>query len=160
MFLNLCFGPEINVAVRIAIELNLFESIPLVPGSSISLSELAIKTGAEEEFLLRIIRTLVAFNYLNQDPEGGGLSHTQFSGFLTLKPAQAMVKHTLHEILYAHINSIEEGYYGKTGFRSPVDYRNAPFTAGFGLKDLDAFALLDVSSFISSLPGTCAFIRC
>jgi len=76
---------NLNVALRIAIEMNLFSSLP-TSGAAISPSDLAQKiTNTDEEFVLRISRVLAAFDILSESP-GPLYSHTPFSGFL-LSPA-------------------------------------------------------------------------
>lgn len=142
-FLGLVFGPMQNIAVRIAIEMGLFNAVPMA--GNISLADLAAKTKSDEEFVLRITRTLVAFNILSESEEGR-LSHTQFSGFLTIGPAQALIKHVLQDVVFAHINSVDK-YYAEYGFKSPEDYKNCPIAVGFGKKDMDCFEIFE------SLPG-------
>ena len=84
-FLDLNMRPHLNVALRIAIEMNLLSSLP-ISGTSISPSDLAQNIpNTDEEFVLRISRVLAAFDILSESP-GPLYSHTPFSGFL-LSPA-------------------------------------------------------------------------
>jgi hypothetical protein len=62
---ELNLGPNVNVAVRIALEMSLFDSLPQ-SGNSISLADLATQTNAEEEFVSCIIRVLAVSDIVQQ----------------------------------------------------------------------------------------------
>jgi hypothetical protein len=133
--------PFLNVALRIAIEMNLFSSLP-ISGAAISPSDLAQKiTNADEEFVLRISRVLAAFDILSESP-GPLYSHTPFSRFLLNPTGKASVRHLFDNLLRAHANSTVE-YWKQNGFRNPEDARNCPFTFAHGKKDMSFFDIID-----------------
>ena len=141
-FMELNHRPYVNVAVRIAVEIGLFEALP-PSGESITLEELAKKTNTEEEFLLRISRVLGAFDILVQSESSSVLeySHTPMSRFLTTPPAKASFKFHYEIMLPAHVDSVP-GYYLNYGFKNPKDAKNCPFTFAHGTKDADFFDIL------------------
>jgi hypothetical protein len=138
--MQLNFGPNVNVVVRIALEMGLFEALP-ASGSLISLTELASKTNSDDEFLLRIARVLVTFDIL-QEPEYAVYAHTPFSRFLLIPAVAASTKHLFDNMLAAQTHSAGS-YYSSHGFKSTEDPKNSPFTYAHGLKDMSIFDILE-----------------
>jgi hypothetical protein len=133
--------PFLNVALRIAVEMNLFSSLP-TSGAAISPSDLAQKiTNTDEEFVLRISRVLAAFDILSESP-GPLYSHTPFSRFLLNPPGKASVRHLFDHVLRAHVNSTV-AYWKQNGFRNPEDADNCPFTFAHGKKDMSFFDIIE-----------------
>lgn len=132
-----------NVTVRIAVEMGLFEALP-ESGEAITLIELAKKLNAEEEFLLRISRVLGISDILQESDTSGPLaySHTFISRFLTTQAAKASFKFHYEIMLPAHVDSVP-GYYLSNGFKNPVDAKNCPFTFAHGTKDANFFDILE-----------------
>jgi hypothetical protein len=125
-FMELNHRPYVNAAVRIAIEMGIFEAIPL-SGESISLLDLANEINADEEFLLRMSRLLSTSDILHESDlsEVLAYSHTPISRFLTTPAAKASFKFHYGIMLPAHIGSVP-GYYLKSGFKSSQDPKNLP----------------------------------
>ncbi|KAE9363222.1 S-adenosyl-L-methionine-dependent methyltransferase [Stipitochalara longipes BDJ] len=142
-FMDLNSRPYLNVTVRLAFELKLFEALPN-PGS-ITLSELSSSLNASEEFIFRLVRVLGAFEVLDvtYPPPNNLLSvaHTPFSQFLLSPAAKASSRNHFEILLPAHLASVP-GYFHKYGFQSPQDFKNVPFTFAHGAVDEDFFDLL------------------
>lgn len=138
--LQLNFGPNLNVAVRIAIEMGLFEFLP-ASGDAISLADLADATKAEEEFLLRIARVLVAFDML-LSPSQGTYAHTPMSRLLLLPPVKASTTHLFDNMLAAQTHSAGS-YYTSHSFKSPEDPKNSPFSFANGAMGMGVFDILE-----------------
>lgn len=138
--MQLNFGPNLNVAVRVAIEMGLFESLP-ASGDAILLAELAVATKSEQEFLLRIARVLVAFDVL-LSPEQGAYAHTPMSRLLLLPPVKASTTHLFDNMLAAQTHSAGS-YYTSHGFKSPEDPRNSPFSFANGAMGMGIFDILE-----------------
>jgi len=83
------FQPHVNASVRLAIGMGLFETLP--PGGSITVSQIAQKTGADEQLVLRIARALGAFGVLQETGENE-YAHTPMSRPYAQKPPQALFK--------------------------------------------------------------------
>jgi hypothetical protein len=140
-FYELNMRPNLNVALRIAIEMNLFSSLP-ISGAAISPSDLAQKiTNADEEFVFRISRVLAAFDILSESP-GPLYSHTPFSRFLLNPNGKASIRHLFDHMLRAHTNSTV-GYWKQNGFRNPEDADNCPFTFARGKRDMSFFDIIE-----------------
>ncbi|KAE9382157.1 S-adenosyl-L-methionine-dependent methyltransferase [Stipitochalara longipes BDJ] len=141
-FLELNMRPYLNVALRIAIEMNLFSSLP-ISGTAISPSDLAQKiTNTDEEFVLRISRVLAAFDILSESP-GPLYSHTPFSRFLLNPTGKASIRHLFDIMLRAHMNSTI-GYWKQNGFSNPEDAGNCPFTFAHGKSDMNVFDIMEL----------------
>jgi hypothetical protein len=142
-FMELNHRPYVNAAVRIAIEMGIFEAIPL-SRESIALLDLANEINADEEFLLRILRVLSTSDILRESDPSGLLaySHTPISRFLTTPAAKASFKFHYGIMLPAHISSVP-GYYLKSGFKSPQNPKNCPFTFAHNATDADFFDILN-----------------
>jgi hypothetical protein len=133
--------PFLNVALRIAIEMNLFSCLP-ISGTAISPSDLAQKiTNTDQEFVLRISRVLATFDILSESP-GPLYSHTPFSRFLLNPTGKASIRHLFDHMLRAHVNSTV-GYWKENGFRNPEDARNCPFTFAHGKRDMSFFDIIE-----------------
>lgn len=142
--MELNFRHNVNVAVRIAVEMGLFGALPL-SGEPLVVAELAKKTNAEEEFVLRISRVLGAFDILQESDSSSGLlaySHTPLSRFLTTPPAQASTRHQFDNMLQGHALSAGK-YYLKHGFKNPEDAKNSPFTFAHSTHDASVFDILE-----------------
>jgi len=140
-FHELNMRPNLNVALRIAIEMNLFSYLP-ISGATISPSDLAEKiTNADEEFVLRISRVLAAFDILAESP-GPLYSHTPFSRFLLNPAGKVSIRHLFDNMLCAHAKSTI-GYWKQNGFRNPEDADNCPFTFAHGKRDMSFFDILE-----------------
>jgi hypothetical protein len=142
-FMGLNHRPYVDAAVRIAIEMGVFEAI-LDSGESITLADLANEIKAEEEFLLRISQVLSTSGILHESDLSGLLvySHTPISRFLATPAAKASFKFHYHIMLLTHIGSAL-GYYLKSGFKSPQDPKNSLFTFARSTKDADFFDILN-----------------
>jgi hypothetical protein len=142
-FMELNHRPYVNAAVRIAIEMGIFEAIPL-SGEAITLLDLANEINADEEFLLRISRVLSTSDILHESDPSRLLAyrHTPISRFLTTPAAKASFNFHYGIMLPAHIASVP-GYYLKSGYKSPQDPKNCPFTFAHSTKDADFFDILN-----------------
>ncbi|KAK0101069.1 hypothetical protein ONS96_006298 [Cadophora gregata f. sp. sojae] len=144
-FMQINFGPNVNVAIRIGLEMGLFTALP-TSGDPSTVANLARQTNAQEEFLFRIARTLAVFDILQEcDSPTSDLpsySHTPFSQFLTLPPAEASTRHLFDNMLHAQANSAR-GYYLKYGFKNPEDSKNSPFSFANGRDDKGIFDILE-----------------
>ncbi|KAK2628714.1 hypothetical protein QTJ16_001817 [Diplocarpon rosae] len=144
-FLEINFRPNLNVAIRIALEMDLFTALP-ASGEASTVADLASATDSEPEFLHRIARTLAAFSVIRESFNPSSLpaySHAPYSRFLTLPPAQAATRH-FDDMLHAQVNSAV-GYYLKHGFKNPVDAKNSPFTFAHGEVDKGIFDILEAN---------------
>ncbi|KAH7310071.1 O-methyltransferase-domain-containing protein [Rhexocercosporidium sp. MPI-PUGE-AT-0058] len=144
-FMQINFGPNVNVAIRIGVEMGLFNALP-PSGEPSTVADLSQKTNAEEEFLFRIARTLSVFDILQEtDSPSSDLpfySHTPYSRFLTLPPAEASTRHLFDNMLQAQVNSAS-GYYLKYGYKNPEDAKNSPFSYANGRDDMGLFDILE-----------------
>lgn len=143
-FMQMNFGPNLNVAVRIALEMSLFEALP-TSGEALTCSSIASKTSSDPEFVLRIARVLGAFEILKEEKTETGevaYAHTTFSRFLTAPPAKASTKHLFDNMFQAQANSAG-GYYKENGFHSPSDPKNTAFTFAHGEKDKGFFDIFE-----------------
>jgi hypothetical protein len=143
-FMELNHRPYVNAAVRIAIEMGIFEAIPL-SGESITLLDLANEINADEEFLLRISRVLSTSDILHESDlsEVLAYSHTPISRLLTKPAAKALFKFHNGIMLPAQFGSVP-GYYLKSGVKSPQDPKKyCPFTFAHSTKEADFFDILN-----------------
>ncbi|KAH7377992.1 O-methyltransferase-domain-containing protein [Cadophora sp. MPI-SDFR-AT-0126] len=144
-FMQINFGPNLNVAIRIGVEMGLFNALPS-SGEPSTVAILAQKTHAQEEFLFRIARTLSVFDILQESDSPSSnipsYSHTPYSRFLTLPPAEASTRHLFDNMLQAQANSAS-GYYLKYGFKNPEDATNSPFSFAHGKDDKGIFDILE-----------------
>jgi len=142
-FMELNNRPYLNVAVRIAFELSLFEAIPQF--GHITIKELADEINASEEFIFRLVRVLGAFEILEvtYPPPNHLMSFalTPMSRLLISPAAKASFRNHFEILLPAHLSSVP-GYFHKHGFKSPEDFKNVPFTFAHGTQDEDFFDLL------------------
>ncbi|EKD16415.1 o-methyltransferase [Drepanopeziza brunnea f. sp. 'multigermtubi' MB_m1] len=145
LFAEINFRPNLNVAIRIGVEMGLFKALP-TSGEPSTIADLAQKTNSEEEFLLRIARTVAAFNIIHENDSSKdslpSYSHTPYSRFLTSPPAEASTRHLFDEMLHAQTNSAVD-YYLKNGFRNPTDAKNSPFSFAHGETDKGVFDILE-----------------
>ncbi|KAN0104260.1 S-adenosyl-L-methionine-dependent methyltransferase [Hyaloscypha variabilis] len=143
-FMDLNSRPYLNVTIRLALSLSLFEALP--PSGSITLTALTtLLPTCTPEFLFRLLRVLSAFEILTitYPPPSHHLhiSHTPLSLFLLSPAAKASFLNHFEILLPAHLASVP-GYFHKHGFQSPVDPKNVPFTFAHGTVDEDFFDLL------------------
>jgi hypothetical protein len=144
-FSEINLRPYLNVTLRLAFEISLFETIP--SNSSITIEEAASKVNASEEFIFRLIRVLGASEILEvfyPEETSIGLvsfSHTPISSFLLSPLAKASFRHHFETNLPAQLGSVP-GYYHKYGFKSPEDHKNVPFTFAHGTVDEGYFDIL------------------
>jgi len=137
-------GPNLNVALRIAVEMKLFESLPQ-NGEQISLAELSKKTGAEEEFVTRIARVLGAYEIVRLTYTESGLpnySHMPYSRFMSSSAGRAATKHLFDTMFHGQTASAGH-YFTKYGFKSPEDAKNCPYTFAHGAQNASFFDLLE-----------------
>ncbi|CZR60091.1 uncharacterized protein PAC_09986 [Phialocephala subalpina] len=143
-FMQMNFGPNLNVAVRIALEMSLFEALRM-SGSPLTCSSIASKTSSDPEFVLRISRVLAAFEILQESQDEKGevaYAHTMVSRFLTAPPAKAGAKRLFDNMFQAQANSAS-GYYKEHELHSPNDPKNTAFTFAHGEKDKGIFDILE-----------------
>ncbi|KAG4411952.1 hypothetical protein IFR04_014902 [Cadophora malorum] len=144
-FMQINFGPNVNVAIRIGVEMGLVIALP-ASGEPSTVADLAQKINAQEEFLFRIARTLSVFDILQEsDSPSSDLpsySHTSYSRFLTLPTAEASTRHLFDNMLQAQANSAS-GYYLRHGFKNPEDAKNSPFSFANGTDDKGIFDILE-----------------
>ncbi|KAL2067757.1 hypothetical protein VTL71DRAFT_15853 [Oculimacula yallundae] len=144
-FMQINFGPNLNVAIRIGVEMGLFTALPK-SGEPSTVTDLAQKINAQEEFLFRIARTLSVFDILQESDspssELPSYSHTSYSRFLTLPPAEASTRHLFDNMLQAQLNSASK-YYTQNGFKNPEDAKNSPFSFANGKTDMGIFDILE-----------------
>ncbi|KAL8722756.1 MAG: hypothetical protein Q9225_000817 [Loekoesia sp. 1 TL-2023] len=128
--------PLATACIRIAIAAGIFDKMP--PGRHTKLEVIAAETGAEPEFLLRILRCLVAMGVLEEVDEEV-YAHTVISHVWTLPlMAQAskywdMVNFTVSKFA---------AYFEEHGFQSPSDPQNSPIVFARGKRDMDSFTLM------------------
>jgi hypothetical protein len=142
-WVELCQRPFVNVVVRIALEMDLFEAIP-ISGEYITVAETAKKINAEEEFIFRLTRVLGAFEFLEVSYSSSGLlsyRHTPLSQFFIIPGAKSAFRSQFEILLPAQIGAVP-GYYQKHGFKSPADAKNCPYTFAHGAQDADFFEVL------------------
>jgi hypothetical protein len=142
-FRDLVSRHNVNVAIRIAIEMGLFNILPRT-GELMTLRELAGRTNSQESFLLRITRTLSTFDVLKVtvlDCETPAYSHTPLSRLLAAPIPQAMNKHLFDTVMRDHCATAGT-YYTKFGFKDPEGSRNCAFTYAHGLRDANFFDVL------------------
>ncbi|CZT50158.1 uncharacterized protein RSE6_11098 [Rhynchosporium secalis] len=144
-FMQLNFGPNVNVAIRIGVEMGLFTAL-LKSGEPSTVRDLARETNSQEEFLFRIARTLSVFDILQESDSSPSelpcYSHTSYSRFLSLPPAEASTRHTFDNMLHAQVNSANR-YYTKNGFKNPEDAKNSPFSFANGKENMGIFDILE-----------------
>lgn len=137
------FAPYLNIAMRIAVEMDLFRALPS-NGDAVPLSELAKQLGAEEDFALRIARALASCDIIQEtetSSELPGYSHTPMSRFLMVPAMRALIIHNVDNMLQA--TSIAAGkFYTENGFKNPGDSKNSPFTFAHSTKDESLFDIL------------------
>lgn len=131
------FQPHVNASVRLAIGMGLFETLP--PGGSITVSQIAQKTGADEQLVLRIARALGAFGVLQETGENE-YAHTPMSRPYAQKPPQALFK--LEWDIVTHAMSRFPQYFRKYGWKEPSDSKNTPFVFAEGEKDVEYFEMM------------------
>ncbi|CZS92918.1 uncharacterized protein RAG0_03423 [Rhynchosporium agropyri] len=127
-FMQLNFGPNVNVAIRIGVEMGL--SVDRTP---------KIRRAIHA-------RTLSVFEILQESDSSPSelpcYSHTSYSRFLSLPPAEASTRHTFDNMLHAQVNSANR-YYTKNGFETPDDAKNSPFSFANGKENMGIFDILE-----------------
>ncbi|KAF2167807.1 hypothetical protein M409DRAFT_21955 [Zasmidium cellare ATCC 36951] len=117
--LQMSWGASINLAARVAIDLDLFNKIP---ESGIGLDELVEKTGASRNIVLRILRMLTA-SHIVAEMAQDTYAATPVSKLLTVPELRDLIKMThdnMHPIL-----SATPAYLRKTGFKDMSSTANA-----------------------------------
>ncbi|KAK4495621.1 hypothetical protein PRZ48_012889 [Zasmidium cellare] len=126
--LQMSWGASINLAARVAIDLDLFNKIP---ESGVGLDELVKETGASSNIILRTLRMLTASHIIAERGQST-YAATPVSKLLTVPELRDLIKMThdnMHPIL-----SATPAYLRKTGFKDMtstangcVDLHGAPF---------------------------------
>jgi O-methyltransferase domain len=143
-FIELNLRPNVNVAVRIAVEMRLFHALA-TSGEPVPVTTLAEKINAQPEFVLRISRALAAFDLVEETYASSGMqqyNHTPLSRLLVMPAAEAVTRHLFDDMLQAQVVSAGR-YYVQNGFKNPTDAKNCPFTFSHGVKDADFFQILE-----------------
>lgn len=142
-YLELALRPHLNGALRIAIEMGAFNALPQ-DGTAIALGDVAKKMNAEEDFVLRIMRVLVAYNLVAETDavSSPAYSHSALSRFMCNPMAQAGYKHLFHTMLPGGLNAYP-GYFQQDGFQNPPSSKNAPITYAERKKDMTIFDILE-----------------
>ncbi|CRG83526.1 Demethylsterigmatocystin 6-O-methyltransferase [Talaromyces islandicus] len=115
--------PAQVAAVKIGVDLELFHYLGDGPGVK-SVEELAARTGAEAELLIRILRLLVAINWADQVDENS-FKPSRITN--TLKDSKLMQASVNHMYLTIPIYAKLPEYFKRTNYKSPTDVHNGPF---------------------------------
>ncbi|KAL8819275.1 MAG: hypothetical protein Q9223_002264, partial [Gallowayella weberi] len=135
--------PAVYVALKIAIDLKIFENLVEPDESPKNIAELAKVTGADPNLLARILKHLGAMNVLNE-PEPGVFGTTQL--------AKALVLPEYRDSICAPFDLTGPplcklpAYLAKTGYKNPTDPTDGLFQYGHDTK-------LSMYDHIGSLPG-------
>ncbi|KAF4228493.1 hypothetical protein CNMCM8980_001761 [Aspergillus fumigatiaffinis] len=132
------FQPLQNACVRIAIEMQLFEKLPV--SKSFTCQELAISGGYDVEFTTRIVRGLAAGDVLEEVGEST-YRQTRLSRLWARPEARDYTIHQWENFQTPIWSSID--YFRKFGFQSPTDPRNSPITFAMGGRDKSLFDILE-----------------
>ncbi|MCJ1477775.1 hypothetical protein MMC13_006448 [Lambiella insularis] len=128
--------PHANACVRIATAMGVFEALPAVEPAT--LQHITLKTGAEPDFALRIMRTLAAIGVI-QEVDQELYAHTSMSILWASRIVQTAFKHL--DDLNLTISHFPQ-YFEKYGFKSPADPKNTPAAFARGEQDIDIFTLM------------------
>ena len=128
--------PHGNACVRMAVAMGIFEALPAAEPAT--LQHITLKTGAEPDFALRIMRTLAAIGVI-QEVDQELYAHTSMSILWANPMVQTVFKHLDDTNLTM---SQFPRYFEKYGFKSPVDPKNTPAAFARGEHDLDIFTLM------------------
>lgn len=128
--------PVAHACVRIAGAMGIFEFLP--PGGPATVQRIALATGAEEDFTLRIMRALAAVGMIQQVDEES-YAHTPMSRMWadpTVRGAFTYWDDSVQQM--SHLTR----FFDLHGFRSPSDPMNSPAAFAAGEKDVDVFTLM------------------
>ncbi|OTB15976.1 hypothetical protein K445DRAFT_59919 [Daldinia sp. EC12] len=136
--LELCYMPFISVAAKIAVDLNLFKLI-LEHDGPITSKELAALTGADEVFIVRILRPMTALGYVMESD-----TQTWVPTPITKEMARDEIgasHRMLHEGLIPAMVKAPQ-YFKEAGYKSPEDPRDGLVQYAFQtkLKTFDRFS--------------------
>lgn len=139
-FFTVLFRPHECAAMRLGLDMGIYDALPTAPGEGSSVEELASRTGADVDLVLRITRVLGASQVLTET-EDGKYAHAPLSRFLLNKSARAATKHLTNQMHRAlsHFGP----YFAEHGYKSPEDPKNAPVIRAFGVKDMDIFEYME-----------------
>lgn len=124
--------------------MDLFGKLPK-SSEPIGLSNLARACNAEEEFALRIARTLAAHDILEEvtsDSKLPSYKHSGLSRFLDQPIGRAAMVHHFDNMLHGQVLSAGE-YYTKNGFNSPLSAKDAAFGFAHGQQGKSMFDILE-----------------
>ncbi|KAF2667221.1 S-adenosyl-L-methionine-dependent methyltransferase [Microthyrium microscopicum] len=125
--------PIMNLALRIAIDLDLF----ILINESVSLAELVKQTKAEDTLLHRILRVLVGTGWM-AEPEIKTYSLTKRGEFLKLAPWRDWIKTSFDSLAPVWLEIPE--WLRKNGYRDIIDLKNNPSMSMYGVNWFDNLA--------------------
>lgn len=131
------FKPHEVLCVRLAIEMGLFDNLPI--SDSFTVKYVAGKAGADLEFTGRLMRALAASNIFEEVGEGT-YKQTALSQEWNSKYMQSYTKYSWDYALGSMSSFMD--FFNTTGFVSPSDPLNTPYAFAKGAKDIDFFSLL------------------
>ncbi|KAJ6036486.1 hypothetical protein N7540_000765 [Penicillium herquei] len=124
---RLVFSPHQAIALRLGVDLKLFDAIAAKAGHSnglVSLDELVEATGGEASIVARIMRFLAAIFVVNEVDQGL-YAPTPFSAALvSSSPLSAVLIHSTH---FLSVLAKLPEYFSINGWKSPDDAFNGPF---------------------------------
>lgn len=146
-------GPD-RVCVRFGVQLRLFHAVAGREGRPISAAELAESSGAEELFIVRIMRILTGLKFVG---EAGPESYiaTPITKAMTIPPIDNAVKSTYSNAF--QIFNKTPTYFEKNGYKCPTDPLDTAFQLAMDTKlgfydyiEQDPKAFKDFDTFMKS----------
>ncbi|KAJ5613802.1 hypothetical protein N7528_007456 [Penicillium herquei] len=131
------FQPHKILCVRIAIEMGLFNDLPL--SATFTVNNLVEKHGTDREFTGRIVRALTAASIFEEVQEGVFVQ-TPLSREWSSQSMQSYTKHSWDNMTSSLTRCMD--FFKERGFVSPSDPMNTPFAFARGAEDIDFFNLL------------------
>jgi hypothetical protein len=131
------FQPHRVLCARLAIEMGLFDNLPV--SAHFTVEHLAKRAGTDLEFTGRIVRALAALHIFEEVGENT-FKQTALSQEWNSKLMQSYTRHSWDNVFRPMSSYIE--FFSATGFVSPCDRMNTPFAFARGAKDIDFFSLL------------------
>ncbi|MCJ1266694.1 hypothetical protein MMC22_006579 [Lobaria immixta] len=125
------FGGHRSVALRLGVEMGLFNVMVKADGGNVEIAELAASTGADALFTLRLMRVLTAMNLFKEAEEGTYTATPLAGAFIDDSPLAAAA---IHIGLMGEVLSKFPDYFRQNGYKSPGDAYSGPFQSAMGTK--------------------------
>lgn len=130
------FQPHKILAVRVGIEMGLFNDLP---SGTFTVNDLVQRHGTDAEFTGRIMRALAAAGIFDEVQEGA-FQQTSLSCEWGSKSMQSYTKHSWDNMTSSMTRCMD--FFQQRGFVSPSDPFNSPFAFARDAKDVDFFNLI------------------